>query len=171
MTERPIAVQRGGRSVVLAAAILVACFALGELAHPPRLIPPTDSARAPYAQRVAALLRRHDASTATLDQLLTQRDANPGLVASVEWLEQDARVVQELQTEYQEAQALTPPADAIDRHRCLVEALRLTSLGATMLHDAFRIDGHGAYYLGAHGNWNLQLGGAQLQRCRASLAG
>jgi len=51
----------------------------------------------------------------------------------------------------------------------LTEGLRLTATGQALLHDGFLTDGHGAYYDGAHGNWDLNLGTDALRRCRALL--
>jgi len=162
---------KGGGVVALVVVALIACFAVGDVADPAIAIPSPDPARAAYFERVSAILRRYDLSAAALDKLLTQRDENPGLVGSAEWLQQHARVAQELQAEYQDAQSIAPPRGNDDLQTCVVEALRLTSIGASMLHDAFLTDGHGAYYLGAHGNWDLYLGSERIQRCRVILDG
>lgn len=166
--------SRGPWLAVLVVIALSMSFAIGPLLHPSALGPPAgpipDRSTAGYASQVVALLARSEASMARLDDVLAERDRNPALTGSVAWQQRYARVVSELQDEYQAARALTPPSGEVEIQTCLGEGLRLTSTGAAMLHDAFLTGGHGAYYLSAHGNWDLHLGVEQLQRCRALLA-
>ena len=53
------------------------------------------------------------------------------------------------------------------RQTCLEDAYRLTAEGANLLAQGFQIDGHGAYYFGSHGNWDINLGQQQLRQCSA----
>ncbi len=122
-----------------------------------------------YAGQVAALLDRYDTTMSELDDALTERDGNPALVQSDAWVQRYARAVRELQEEYQAALALSPPTGDVEVQTCLREGLRLTSTGASMLHDAFLTGGHGAYYLSAHGNWDLNLGITRLRQCHSRL--
>jgi hypothetical protein len=52
----------------------------------------------------------------------------------------------------------------------LVDGFRLTATGESLLSQAFGADGHHAYFLSAHGNWDLNLGDRAVARCRASLS-
>jgi hypothetical protein len=149
---------------ILLAIGLVACLTLGGAVD--FALVSSGLARTAYDQQLASILDRYHSSTAALSQLLAERDANPGLVGSADWLRQDDRVVSDLQSEYAAVQALAPPAGAVRQHACIADALRLTSTGATMLHDGFLIDGHGAYYFGSHGNWDLNLGALEMQQCQ-----
>lgn len=157
----------------IVALALGALLSIGPTAHPSALERSSEaSGSAPstsYAGQAAALLARYDASISELDSALTERDGNPALVLSDAWVQRYARVVSELQGEYQAALALSPPAGQAEAHTCLTESLRLTSTGATMLHDAFLTGGHGAYFLSAHGNWDLNLGITRLRQCRSLL--
>ncbi len=158
----------------MVAVVLSALLAVGGAVHPgaPRTLAgsPALAPRAAYSRQVDLLLARSDASLAALDDALSQRDRNPALVLSDAWIQRYTRIVSELEGEYRAALALTPPAGAMDVQTCLSEGLRLTSTGARMLHDAFQTSGHGAYYLSAHGNWDLNLGVERLRHCQALLA-
>ena len=168
-TDRPQQVRSDWLVAVATAVVALALLAANLRSS--RMVPAPVTPHAAYVAQLTALLQRYDVSVAALDQVLTRRDDNPGLVGSADWLQQDATLARELQTEYDDSALLSPTASDAKLQECVVEALRLTSLGATMLHDGFLTDGHGAYYLGAHGNWNLNLGHQQIQRCRSILAG
>jgi hypothetical protein len=146
---------------LLVGVALFACFWAATFAHPDH----SGSANQP----IAALLSRYDASAVKLDRVLSERDANPTLVESPNWVAANEQVVEELRAEYRAAQALDVPPRTAGIKACLTEGLRLTSTGAQMLHDAFLTGGHGAYYLSAHGNWDLNLGAEEIRQCRASL--
>ena len=157
---------------VVTALVLGAALALGAATHPSGPPGTLGSPAAPdvaYLRAASALLDRVDATLADEDRVLGEGDANPGLVGSAAWIARDGQVDDALQSEYRAAQTLTAPDGLGDLQTCLVEGLRLSSLGAGMLHDAFLTGGHGAYYLSAHGNWDLNLGHDRLQQCRALL--
>ena len=61
-----------------------------------------------YAQQVATVEQRYQASVAELNELLNQRDANPTLVESPTWQRQFGKVGDDLTAEYQDLQALRP---------------------------------------------------------------
>jgi len=123
-----------------------------------------------YVRHATALLGRYDGAVVTYGKLLDQRDVNPALVLDPEWSRANDRVVEDLHVVYSDALELTYPDPAGDTHRCIIESTRLTYLGSKMLQDGFLTDGHGAYYLGSHGNWNLNLGTTRMATCRTSLA-
>jgi hypothetical protein len=143
----------------LAAAVLLA---LGALVHPP------DQARA-YRRAAADLLDRYAVALARADARLAEVQANPSLSRDPGWLAADAAAVAALETEERAAAALPVPPAAGAIQACIGEALRLSTEGRRLLHDAFQADGHHAYYLGSHGNWDLALGARRLAACRALL--
>ena len=63
---------------------------------------------------------------------------------------------------------LASPADA-SVQSCVSESLRLISIGHAMLHHAFQVEGHEAYFNSAHGNWDLDLGINLLRACQGQL--
>ncbi len=87
-----------------------------------------------------------------------------------DWIGKHATVVNQLQQIYQSAEALNPPSDLRDAHACIVDGFRLTYTGQNFLHNAFLSGGHGAYYMSAHGNWDLELGANRVRACRAAFA-
>lgn len=118
-----------------------------------------------YAQQLAAIEQRYAVSIAQLNGLLTTRDANPTLVESPSWQQQFGKVGNDLAAEYRDLQALHPSPSSAGRQTCLESAYRLTAEGTNLLAQGFQIDGHGAYYFGSHGNWDLNLGQQQLRQC------
>lgn len=120
-------------------------------------------------RQMALLLDRSEVTLVEANRLLALRDANPTLIADQSWLSEHARAVADLQAEYDRAVALTASSASMPLQRCLTEGLRLTATGQALLHDGFLRDGHGAYYDGAHGNWDLNLGTDALRHCRALL--
>lgn len=131
------------------------------------------AARAPavdgYAARAGTLLAVGERSVLEGDQLLTERDADPGLSQDPAWLARHAGVVAALDAEYRAALTLPAPPSAAPLQTCLSEGLRLVATGHDLLQRAYLTDGHGAYYDSAHGNWDLQLGQQRLQTCRGLL--
>ena len=147
--------------VLIFGAALAYLLALGTIVH--------DGAGT-YVREVNAALLRYDAARSEGDRLLTERDADPRLVDSAAWRQSFERVVQEHQLIHAQLEGLRAPPSADAIQQCLVDGLRLTALGESLLFEAFRADGHQAYYLSAHGNWDLNLGVRDVTRCRASLA-
>lgn len=122
-------------------------------------------------QATQALLKRYDATIAEASQVLTWRDNDPSLAQDASWQASSARVSQELLAEYRDALTMAPVATAGDVHACIAEALRLSSDGYDMLGvGAGQADGHHAYYLSAHGNWDLNLGTRKMSECKQLLA-
>ena len=132
--------------------------------------PGTPLSSVAYVREVNAALRRYDVARRDGDRLLTEHDADPLLAKSVEWQQSFGRVVQEHHRVHVQIQALSPPPGAEEVQQCLVDGLRLTATGEGLLSEAFEADGHHAYFLSAHGNWDLNLGDRDVARCRASLA-
>lgn len=124
---------------------------------------------APYRQQLGAIFARERASLADGDRLLTLHDADPPLGTDPAWQAAHEKVVKALATNYQAARALQPDAGDAPLQSCATQSLRLIWTGHAMLHRAFQIDGHGAYYNSAHGNWDLDLGINRLRACEAML--
>ncbi|HEX5414850.1 MAG TPA: hypothetical protein VFZ25_04230 [Chloroflexota bacterium] len=168
LAGQPVRFAIPRRGIILVAVLALLCgglvLAVG-LARPARLL---GGSSLPYGQRVSALRARHAASVGKLDDLLSQRDANPTLVQNVAWKHQFSGVADELSAQYAELHSATPPAGAQVSHACLENAFRLTADGASLLVQGFDIDGHGAYFFGSHGNWDLYLGHQALSRCGGS---
>lgn len=148
---------------------LVVLLGIGQVAHPDLTTASDAGAGSGYAGQAAALVQRYDRSIAEENHLLAMHDANPGVGVSPGWLRQSAEVLSSLDAGYQEAQSLAVPSRAASLKSCLAEGYRLTSTGAHMLHDAYLTDGHGAYFLAAHGNWDLHLGAQRMATCRTLL--
>src|SRR5262249_42943459 len=87
-----------------------------------------------------------------------------------DWMQEHARVVDALAADYQALHALAPPATATTAQGCLDDGLRLVWTGHALLHQAFGVEGHAAYYYSAHGNWDLDLGASRLAACPSLLA-
>lgn len=122
-------------------------------------------------QATTSLLKRYDATMAEASRVLQWRDDDPSLAQDASWKASSARVSQEFQAEYRDALAMAPAAQAGDVHACIAEALRLSSDGYDMLGvGAGQSDGHRAYYLGSHGNWDLNLGTSRMGECKRQLA-
>jgi|GEM_PF-5526518 len=151
-------------SIVLAT--LVAALALSQIVPP--LLPWQRPAPSGYSQQVDSLLKRYDTSVSQLNTLLDQRDANPALSESATWRQSLANVDHDLTAEYNALRTLNaPPADR-PSHTCLDNTFRLTAEGASLLRQGFLTDGHGAYYFGSHGNWDLNLASVQRRQCQVS---
>lgn len=133
-------------------------------------IQPASASPSLYVRSIQAILNRYDVARREGDNLLTERDADPRLAGDARWREEYGLVVQEHQNEYVEVQHLSAPPDAEAIQQCFTDGLRLTATAESMFSDAFGADGHRAYYLSAHGNWDLNLGKTTLGRCRESLA-
>jgi len=130
----------------------------------------TSSRAVTYVRNVNAALQRYDIARREGDRLLTERDANPRLAENAAWRQSFESVVQEHQQLQLTVQRFKAPKGAEATQQCLVDGLRLTALGEGLLFDAFGADGHHAYFLSAHGNWDLNLGVRAIARCRVSLA-
>lgn len=158
-----LSIPRRGIVLVAVSGLLVGGLLVAvAMSLPARLL--GDSAL-PYGQRLSVLRARHEASVGKLGDLLSQRDANPTLVQSVAWKREFSGVADELSAQYAELHAATPSASDQETHACLENAFRLTAEGASLLVQGFNIDGHGAYFFGSHGNWDLYLGHQALGRC------
>jgi hypothetical protein len=129
-----------------------------------------DLTSATYVARVTSILARFDVARQAGDRLLADRDADPRLSDDVRWRQDFSQVVTEHEGERAELASLAAPANASTVQACLSDGMRLTALGEGLLRDAFTADGHHAYYLSAHGNWDLNLGVTTLAHCRSSLA-
>lgn len=166
---------RAGPRLALIAAILVVGVALalgsgGGAAVQSRIGEWRANGGAGDARATQSLLRRYDATMAEASRVLSWRDADPAVAADASWQASSARVSEELQAEYRDALAMVPAAKDQDAHACIVEALRLTSDGYAMLGVGAQADGHHAYYLGSHGNWELNLGTSKMSECKRLLA-
>lgn len=124
-----------------------------------------------YRQQLGDIFTREQASLTEGDRLLTQHDANPAVGTDPTWRVAHETVVNALASNYQAARALHPGTGDAALQSCATRALRLAWTGHAMLHHAFQIDGHGAYYNSAHGNWDLDLGFNQLRQCQEMLKG
>lgn len=175
-----IAQVRRATSPASLAAIAVAVFVAVLLGEPAILSVaqgrlPETSASVPtvlpsYREQVDAMLTRYDVLAVSAGALLAERDANPMLVHDAGWLGQHEAVVRDLQELYQSAEALRPPSELASVQACLTDGLRLAATGQSLLQEGFESDGHGAYYFGSHGNWDLNLAANRLRECRMSLA-
>jgi hypothetical protein len=159
-------VQLSATRVVAVAMVVVALSAaliqVGALA---RSSGSATAGTTPDSQHAAALHQRYLASVAELNALLSARDANPTMAESPSWRQQFSRVGADLASEYAELQATQSTAESASSKACLENAYRLTAEGASLLDQGFQTDGHGAYYYGSHGNWDLNLGQQQLRQC------
>jgi hypothetical protein len=123
-----------------------------------------------YVVEITAILNRYDNARRDGDRLLNQRDSDPRLVGDAQWRQSFGQVVQEHQQEQQQVEILLAPPDAMAIQQCFADGLRLTATGEGLLSEAFGAEGHRAYYLSAHGNWDLNLGVTRVSRCRQDLA-
>ena len=161
---------------MLSAASLGVLLAISPPARGASVVSPSASGAAgrlsvsAYARDVTTLLTRYDFAQGDGDRLLTERDADPRLVGDAGWRQSYARVASEHQREYAEIQTLAVPANAQTVQDCVTDGLRLTATADGMFLEAFTAEGHRAYYLSAHGNWDLNLGKTTIVRCRASFA-
>jgi hypothetical protein len=165
---------RASPRLALLAAVLVvgATLALrsGGVAAVQRHVGEWDAGSGSGLRATQSLLRRYDATMAEASKVLAWRDSDPSVAADASWQASSARVSEELQAEYRDAVAMAPAAEDGDAHACIVEALRLTSDGYAMLGVGAQADGHHAYYLGSHGNWDLNLGTSKMSECKRLLA-
>lgn len=116
---------------------------------------------------VSAVLVEAQTTLATGDAVLAQRDANPGLVESPQWLATHEQVTLALEAEYQQAQQVKASGSSVGLQQCVANGLRLVSTAHRAFQQAFQMGGHGAYYFSAHANWNLNLGKQDLASCWA----
>jgi len=153
------------RVVALAVVLVALSAALIEGGVLSRSSGSTIAGKMPDSQQIAALHQRHLASVAELNAMLSARDANPTLVESPSWRQRFSQIGDALSAEYAELQAIHPSAESAQSQACLENAYRLTAEGASLLAQGFQRDGHGAYYYGSHGNWDLNLGQQELRQC------
>ena len=125
---------------------------------------------ASYLREVNPLLGRYDLARKEGSRLLTQRDSDPLLGATDSWRQSFGKVAAEHAALLLQVQSLTPPPAAAAAQQCLSEGFRLTATGEALLAEAFGVEGHQAYFLSAHGNWDLNLGDRAVARCRTLLS-
>jgi hypothetical protein len=150
--------------------VLALCLAIGQLVHGSTAPEPLGLSSRAYLNQVTAILARYDAARRAGDQLLSERDQDPRLSSDPGWRQAFGQVVSAHESELADLDRLDVPASARSLQACMSDGLRLTALGEGMLKDAFLADGHHAYYLSAHGNWDLNLGSTTIDRCRQTLA-
>ena len=158
--------RTGATLALVIFATLVVALALGRVVK--LSLPGQQTEPSGYTQQVGALLKRYDASVSRLNSLLDQRDADPALSESATWRQALTEVDHDLTAEYDALHALSAPPTDLASHACLDNAFRLTAEGASLLRQGFLTDGHGAYYFGSHGNWDLNLASVQRRQCGAS---
>jgi hypothetical protein len=152
------------------ALVLAFCLAIGQLVHGSSASSPLGPASQAYLEQVSAILTRYDTARRAGERLLSQRDQDPRLSSDPGWRQAFGQVVSDHESALADLDRLDAPSSAQSLQACMSDGLRLTALGEGMLKDAFLADGHHAYYLSAHGNWDLNLGSTTIDRCRQTLA-
>ncbi len=132
--------------------------------------PATAREDAEFRQRASALLDRYDGLSLSVGQLIAEQESNPSAQGDPAWCRRYDEAVANARALKASADALAAPESDRTLATDLSYGLGLYATGLSLLGTGFGMDGHGAYYYGSHGNWDVNLGTQRLETVRQALA-